>query len=212
VVCTAPAGELGQRLLDGRHALAGGRSAKLRTGLLGPLAAVLDHVEPDHADAGGNEETDHQLTDEAQADHARGLAQLDLALAHAVHGDGPDGREGGVLGRDARRNRDAHVEGDPVVLRVQRVLIAGRGDQLADAKILSAPPHLGDDTAERIAERRVGIQPVHDLLIGGHRALLGDRVKDLAHLVGPRPGLADHGQLGLGHFHHLGAGGDQREQ
>ena len=143
MVGPAPAGELRERLLDGRHALVGGRRAERRTGLLGPLAAVLDHVEPDHADPGGDEETDHELADEAQADHARGLTQLDLALAHAVHGDGPDGREGGVLGRDARRNRDAHVDGDPVVLGVQRILVARRGDQLADAEILGASPHLG---------------------------------------------------------------------
>ena len=138
---------LRERLLDGRHALAGGCRAERRTGLLGPLAAVLDHVEPDHANPGGHEETDHELADEAQADHARGLAQLDLALAYAVHGDGPDGREGGVLRRDALRDRDAHVGRDPVVLRVQRVLVACRGDQLADAEILSASPHLGYHTA-----------------------------------------------------------------
>ena len=44
------------------------------------------------------------------------------------------------------------------------------------------------------------------------RLLLRDRVDDLAHLVRPRSRLADHGHLGLGHLHHLGAGGVKREQ
>ena len=128
MIGAASAGEFRKRLLDGRHPLVGRRRAECRAGLLGPLAAVLDHVEPDHADAGGDKETDHELADEAQADHARGLAQLDLALTYAVHGDGPDGREGGVLGRYALGDRGAHIGRDPVVLRVQRVLVAGRGD------------------------------------------------------------------------------------
>ena len=77
----------------------------------------------------------------------------------------------------------------------------------------SAPgPDLDDDAAQRVAERGVGVELVHHLLVGGHRALLRDRVQHLAHLVGPGPRLADHGQAGLGDLHHLGAGGDEREQ
>ena len=190
----------------------GGRRAQHRAGLLGQPAAVLDHVEPDDADPGGDQQPDHQLADEAQADHARGLAQLDLGAPHAVHGDRPDGGEGGMLGRDAPGDRGAQVDGDPVVLGVQGVLVAGRGDELADPELLGAAPHLDHHAAQRVAERRVGVEPVHDLLVGGHRALLRDRVEDLAHLVRPRPRLADHRHLGLGHLHHLGAGGDEREQ
>src|SRR5205807_9659593 len=49
-------------------------------------------------------------------------------------------------------------------------------------------------------------------LIGFDRALLRDRIEDLAHLVRTRPRLADHRHLGLGNLHHFRACGDEREQ
>ena len=183
-----------------------------RAGLLGQPAALLDHVEPDDADPRGDEETDHELADEAEADDARRVAELDFGAPHAVHRDRPHRGEGGVLGRDAPRDRRAQVDRNPVVLGVQGVLVARRRDELADAEFLGAAPHLDHDAAQRVAERRVGVEAVHDLLVGGDRALLRDRVEDLAHLVRPRPRLADHRHLGLGQLHHLRAGGDEREQ
>ena len=116
-----------------------------------------------------------------------------------------------MLGQNAPRHRHAHVDRDPVVLGVQRVLVARRGHQLADVELLGATSHLDHLAAERVTQRRVGVEPVHDLLVGGHRALLPDRVEDLAHLIGAGPRLADHRQLGLGQLHHLRAGGDERE-
>src|SRR5215468_5138845 len=101
MVGTAPGGELGEGLLDGRHALVGGRRAQERTGLLGLPAAFLDHVEPDDPDPGGDQQADRKLPDEAEPDHAGGVAQLRLGAPHAVHGDRPDGGERGVLGRNA---------------------------------------------------------------------------------------------------------------
>ena len=211
VVGAAAAGDLGERLRRGGHALVVGGGAERRAGLLGPLAAVLDHIEADHADPGGDEQADHKLADQAQADHAGGFPQLGLGAAHAVHGDRPDGREGSVLGQNAPRDGHAHVDRDPVVLGVQRVLVAGRCHQLAHVELLGTASHLDHLTAERVTQRRVGVEPVHDLLVRGHRALLRDRVEDLARLVGAGPRLADHRQLGLGHLHHLCAGGDERK-
>ena len=158
------------------------------------------------------EEADHELADEAEADDARRVAELNLGAPDAVHGDRADGGEGGVLGRDAPRDRCAQVDRDPVVLGVQRVLVARRGDQLADLELFGPLPHLDHHAAQRVAERGVGVEPVHDLLVGGDRALLRDGVQDLAHLVRPRPRLAHHRHLGLGQLHHLRAGGDEREQ
>ena len=98
MVGAAPVGELGERLLDRRHALVGGRGAQHRAGLLGQPAAFLDDVQPDDAHAGGDQQPDRELADEAETDDAGGVAELDLGAAHAVHGDRPDGGEGGVLG------------------------------------------------------------------------------------------------------------------
>ena len=211
VVGAAAAGQLAQRLLDRGDALVGRGGAGGGAGLLGPQAAVLEHVQPDHPDPGRDQQPDHELADQAEADHAGGLAQLRLGPADAVHGDRADGGEGGVLGLHLTGHGHAHVDRDPVVLGVQRVLVPGRGDQLADVELLGALAHLDDHAAERVTERRVGVEPVHHLLVGGHRALLRHRVQDLADLVRPGPGLADHGQLGLGQLHHLRAGGDERE-
>ena len=125
-----------------------GAAQNERASLLGPLATVLEYVETDHPQAGSDEQADHELADQAKADHAGGFPKLRLGAAHAVHGDRPDGREGGVLGQDAVRDWHAHVDGDPVVLGVQRVLVTGRGDQLADVEFLGAAAHLGHLAAE----------------------------------------------------------------
>ena len=121
---------------DGRHTLVGRCRAQHRAGLLGQPAALLDHVEPDDTDSRGDEETDHELADEAEADDARRVAELDFGAPDAVHGDRPHRGEGGVLGRDAPRDRCAQVDRDPVVLGMQGVLVARRRDKLADAGIL----------------------------------------------------------------------------
>src|SRR5260370_208624 len=92
------------------------------------------------------------------------------------------------------------------------VLMGGGRDGVAGGEVVGAGPHLDHDAAQRVAKRRVGVQPVHDLLVGGDRALLRDRVEHLADLVRPRPRLADHRHLGLGQLHHLRAGGDEREE
>jgi hypothetical protein len=117
-----------------------------------------------------------------------------------------------VLRRDAPRDRGAQVDRDPVVLGVQGVLVSGRRDELAGSELLRALSHLDDHAAQRVAERSIGVEAVHHLLVGGRRALLRYRVQDLTHLIGPRARLADHRHLGLGYLHHLGAGGDEREQ
>ena len=189
-----------------------GAAHSVGAGLLGRPAALLEHVQPGDPDPRGDQEPDHQLADQAEADDAGGVAELDLGPPHPVHGDGAHGGEGGVLGQDPLGDHGAQVGRDPVVLRVQRVLVARGRDQLADPELLGARSHLDHDPAQRVAERRVRVEPVHHLLVGGDRALLGNRVENLAHLVRPRSRLADHRHLGLGQLHHLGAGGDEREQ
>ena len=55
-------------------------------------------VEPDDAHASGDQQPDHELADETETDDAGGIAELGLGAADALHGDGPDSGEGGVLG------------------------------------------------------------------------------------------------------------------
>ena len=98
VVGPAAAGDLVERGLYGGHALVVRGRAQHRARLLGQSAALLDHVEPDDPDPGGDEQADHKLADQAEADDHGGVAELDLGAPHAVHGDRTHGGEGGVLG------------------------------------------------------------------------------------------------------------------
>ena len=98
MVGAAPVGQVGQGLLDGRYAGVGRRRAQHGTGLLGQAAAFLDDVQTDGAHSRGDQQPDRQLANQTKPDDARGIAQLDLGAANAVHGDRPDGGEGGVLG------------------------------------------------------------------------------------------------------------------
>ena len=212
MVSPAAGGQLGQRGLDAGQPLAVGGRAGDRASLLGQPASVLDDVEPDNADAGRDEQPHHQLADEAETDHQAGLAELRLGPPDALHGNRAHGGKRRLLRGNSPRHRGAQVDRDPVVFGVQGVFIARGRDQLADFELLGAGADLDNDTAQRVAQRCIGVQAVHDLLISGHRALLSYRVQNLAHLIWPGPGLAHHGQLGLVHLHHLGTGGDQREQ
>jgi hypothetical protein len=62
--------------------------------------------------------------------------------AAPVHGDRPDGGEGGVLGQDILRDRHTQVDRNPVVLGVQGELIAGRGDDLARPELIGTAARL----------------------------------------------------------------------
>ena len=90
------------------HVLACGCGAQRCARLFRQRDTVRDHVEPDDAYPGGHQEPDHQLADQAEADDARGFAQLSLSAPYAVHGDRPDGGEGGMLGLRRRRG-PAHI-------------------------------------------------------------------------------------------------------
>ena len=205
VLCGSPAG-------DSMDAVVRWRAAPRGSRLLRQAAALRDRVDPDHLHPRGDEQPDHELADQAEADDGRRLAELDLGPPHAVHGDRAHRREGGMLGQDARGDGGAEVDRDPVVLGMQRMLVAGRGDQLSHLEFVGPAAHLGHHPAQRVAERGIGVEPVHDLLVGGEHALLLYRVEDLAHLVRARPGHAHHRHARLGHLHHLRAGGDEREQ
>ena len=105
MVGAAARGQLVQR---GRHrgqALVVRAGAGHCAGLLGQLAAGLDHVQSDHSDAGRDQQPDDELADQAQADDAGGLAELRLSAAHALHGDGAHGSERGMLGGHPTRAR-----------------------------------------------------------------------------------------------------------
>ena len=73
------------------------------------------------------------------------------------------------------------------------------------AKPSTPAPTSIDRPAQRVAERGVGVEPVHHLLVGRLRALLGHALEHPAHLVRPGPHLAEQRQLGLAHLHQLGA-------
>ncbi len=180
--------------------------------LLGQAAAGRHRVDADRLHAGRREQPDDQLADQPEADDGGGLAQLHLGPAHALHGDGRHRGERGVLGQHPVGDGRAQVHRDPVVLGVQRLLVPRAGDQLADLELLGALADLGDDTAQRVAERGVGVELVHHLLVGGGQPLLLHLVDHLLDLVRPGPGHAHHRHAGLGDLHHLGAGRDQREQ
>ena len=161
---------------------------------------------------GCDEEPYYELTDEPEPDHTRGLTKRDLGAPDALHGDGSDRGERGVLGGNTVRYRDAQVRRYPVHLRVQGELVARGGDHLTDRELLRPRTDLDHDAAQRVAEWGVAVQPVHRLLVGGDGALLGHRVEQLAHLIRPGARLADQGHLRLADLHHLGAGRDQRVQ
>ncbi len=161
-------------------------------------------------DARGAQDLHQDLTHEAEADDAGRLAELRFRLAESLHRDGADGGEGGVQRRHLLRNRDAQILRHPVVFRVQRELIARAGDALADLEFLDACAHRDDDARQRVAERRIAVEAVHDLLVGRDRSLLRQRLHDLLDLVGTRARLADERQLALVDLHGFGAHGDQR--
>jgi hypothetical protein len=95
-----------------------------------------------------------------------------------------------VLGLDVLGHRHAQVDRHPVDLRVQRELVAGGRDEVADRELLGTGPHLDDHSAHRVAERRVAVEPGGGLLVRRDRTLLGHRVEHLPDLVRARPGLA----------------------
>ena len=84
----------------GQHAVQViGRPAHHGAGLLGQAAAVRDRVDADRLHARRDQQPDHELADQAEADDGRRLAQLDLGPPHAVHRDRRHGGERGVLGQ-----------------------------------------------------------------------------------------------------------------
>jgi hypothetical protein len=181
-----------------------------RPGCLCHAAAVGHSVDPNDADTGGNEQPYHQLSDQPEADDARRLAELHLGPAHALHGDGSDRRERGVLRHDTGGNGHAQVGRDPVQLRVEGELVAGRRHDVPDGELLGTRTDLDDDAAQGIAERGVAVQLAHGLAVGRDGTLLDGGVENLPDLVGPGPGLPEEGETRLAHLHQLGAGRDER--
>ena len=210
VVRAAAAGDLGELGEHGVQVVR--RPGRHGAGLLRQPAALGHRVDADRLHAGRREQPDHQLADQAEADDGGGLAELHLGAAHALHRDGGHGGERGVLGQHPGGDSRAQVDRHPVVLGVQRLLVAGAGDELADLELLRALANLGDDAAQRVAERGVGVELVHHLLVGGDKPLLLHLVNHLLDLVRPGAGHAHHRHAGLGDLHHLGTGRDEREQ
>ena len=126
-----------------------------------------------------------------------------------MHGDGSDSGERRQLRGHSIRDRDTEVGGDPVDLRVERELIAGARHELTDLELISAGTDVGDDAAQRIAQRCEGVEAVHHFLVCGHRALLGHGVDYLSNLLGSGTRLTCQRELGLLHLHDLGPCRDQ---
>ncbi len=91
--------------LHRRETVGIGPGAGERPCLLGHLATRLDGVDADHLHPGRDEQADDELTDQPEPDDARHLAELRLGATYALHRDGPDRRERGVLRRRRPRER-----------------------------------------------------------------------------------------------------------
>ena len=78
-----------ERTLDLTDARLVGCGTGKRTGLLGGSTASRNHVQAHDLHAGRDEKAHHELTDEAEPDHARGLTERDLRAADALHGIAP---------------------------------------------------------------------------------------------------------------------------
>ena len=61
----------------------------------------------------------------------------------------------------------------PVQLAVQRVLVACAGHEVADLDVADARADLLDDPAQRVAQRRVGVELAGHLAVGGRDAIVG---------------------------------------
>ena len=167
-----------------------GRRARKRACCFRRPATSSDNIESDDPDTCSNEQLHHELADEAEPDHARQLAELHLGAAYAVHCNGANGREGGVLGRHSDGHWHAEVHGHPVHFRVQGVVVTCARDELTDRVLLGARSDLFDDAAQGVTERRIGVELARGTFVGLGRAQLHGRVNDLAQVVGPGACLA----------------------
>ena len=129
------------------------RRAQQGAGLLGQPATVLVGVETDHLDPGGHEQLDDQLPDQAQADDARRVPDLDVALTDALQRDRAHGGESGQLGRDAVGHRHTEIGRHPVDLGVKGKLVPGARHELTDSELLGPLAHLLHHARERVAQR-----------------------------------------------------------
>ncbi len=139
VVGTPAARQLGQGPLDAVDAFIVGRVARHGTVLLGQRAPLPHDVETHHPHPGGHQELGDELAHQAEPDHAGCVPQLGLGPAHPVHGDGTDGGEGSQRGGQTVGHRHAKVDGNPVDLGVQGVLVAGARHELSQAELLRPP-------------------------------------------------------------------------
>ncbi len=177
--------------------------------LLGQPAAFRDRVDADDPHARSDQQLDDQLTDQAEADDARGISELDLA------------RRTPCMAMDATVANAACSGWTPSGTATHRLT----GTQLNSAwSACSLPAHATswptlnssaprptsvDDSAERIAERGVGVELVHHLLVGGTTPCCctcqAPSSPGRAGRVPCRPATSWPRYL-----HHLGASGDQR--
>jgi hypothetical protein len=183
VVRPEAAAQVGERVLHAGQPLGIGCPAYTRAGLLGELAAPGDDVDADGVHPGGDEELHDELTDQAETDDARGVPELRRSPPHPVQRDRAHRGERREARLDALGHRDAEVDRDPIDLGVERELVARARHEPAGRELLGAASGLHHVAADRVAERRVGVEPLHRLRIGAAHPLLGGAVEDLAHLV-----------------------------
>ena len=91
---------------------------------------------------------------------------------------GPDGREGGLLGGDARGNSGDHVAGDEVVLGVGGIATAGTGHERPDG-MLAGTVFLHDARAA-VAEWLGRLEPRANGTLGLPDSVPPDLLEDLA--------------------------------
>jgi hypothetical protein len=90
-----------------------------------------------------------------------------------------------MLCRNTVRYWNAQVGRYPVDIGMECELVPGRRDQLTHGELLGARSDLDYDPAQRVAQRRVTVQPVHRLLVRRQSAILGSRIQELAQLIRP---------------------------
>jgi hypothetical protein len=196
---------------DGIVVVAGGGAPVHAEGL-----RLLDaaRVEIDAVDAAAvrEQQLDGQLADQAEADDGDDLAEGRRADAEALHRDRAEGREGGLLERQAVRNVGRQVLGDDDELGVVRIAGAGAGDAVAGDERMNALADGFDDPGARITEGLGDVEAIHDRAIGRERAFLAQLAEDLLHEIGAAPRLAEQRLPREVHRHLLGPGREDGER
>ena len=137
----------------------------------------LDRIQTEHLTSGGLQELHCQLPQEAEADDGNALPETGARETRGMERHGADGREGGLLGGDARRNSGDHVAGDEVVLGVGGIATAGTGHERPDG-MLAGTVFL-HDARTAVAEGLGRLEPRANGTLGLPDSVPPDLLEDL---------------------------------